>query len=380
MKKCWFIRLLKFLALIVPIVCTVLFCQQHLFYFSDGNIERLQDFYREEEDSLDVVVMGASDVFTGFAPAYAYSLGEFTSYVYGFDSNPGSLYLAELKEVLSRQDPELLLIEVHGFIYDDDRQSGEAQLRHFLTGTPASANRMETLLKHPYEDKLSCLFPFFKYHGNWQMSFEEMAEAYEKSLNHPVGPSFFKGMATRNQADTREVVYEIIDDRSSRDLSPLGAYHLQELLDYCRDEQLDNVVFVRFPHKLVEEEQYQRFLRINRIEEIIREAGFPYLDLERMGDDICLDYFYDFYNPDHLNNYGQMKLTEYLTDWILYEYGLTPREQTAQNLANWEKSVIYNEALIEIAAEWMEEDLVAWLYEEPYLMSVLEDRIQSWEE
>ena len=142
---------------------------------------------------------------------------------------------------------------------------------------------------------------------------------------------------------------------------------------------MDNVVFVRFPHKITNEGGYQRLTRINRVSEIIAQAGFPYLDLERMGDEIVLDYWYDFYNPDHLNIYGQMKVTEYLTDWIMTEYGLTLRPQTDENRAQWEKSVEYMDAFYELASERIEEQKTREMYEKFDVMDKLEDKLLAWQ-
>ena len=85
-------RLLKILALIIPVALFVFFMQTNIFCHLDQSTERIRRFYLEEENSLDVVFMGASEVPTGFAPGLAYRDYGFTSYMYTIDANPGSLY------------------------------------------------------------------------------------------------------------------------------------------------------------------------------------------------------------------------------------------------------------------------------------------------
>ena len=108
------IRLLKILALFLAVLLFLSFMQNYVFAYIDQNSERVHSFYLEEKNSLDVVFMGASDVNTAFAPGLAYEKFGFTSYLYAFDANPGSLYKYQLKEILSKQNPQVIVIEING--------------------------------------------------------------------------------------------------------------------------------------------------------------------------------------------------------------------------------------------------------------------------
>jgi len=116
MKKICFLRFLKMLALLIPLAALVLVSQSTLFYHSDHDGERVRGFYSEPPHSLDVVVLGASEVYSGFSSAYAYDYSGLTSYIYSYGSNPGTLYLSQLREILARQNPQLIVIEINGFL------------------------------------------------------------------------------------------------------------------------------------------------------------------------------------------------------------------------------------------------------------------------
>ena len=75
-------RTLKILALLIPVALLISFLQSYVFCNLDQSTERVRRFYLEEENSLDVVFMGAGDVSTGFAPPLAYEEYGFTSYLY----------------------------------------------------------------------------------------------------------------------------------------------------------------------------------------------------------------------------------------------------------------------------------------------------------
>ena len=49
----------------------------------------------------------------------------------------------------------------------------------------------------------------------------------------------------------------------------------------------------------------------------------------------------DFYNENHLNIDGQRKVTEYLSQCLISEFGVAPRPQSAENQAGWAKSTEY---------------------------------------
>lgn len=375
MKKIYLIRTIKMLALMLPIVAVVLFAQTYLLLDPSLDVQRLHGFYQEEKDSLDVVVLGASDVFAGFSPAYAYELGGFTSYVYAINSNPASLYLAQLKEIISHQHPQLILIEANGFLYDDEKLTAEAPLRVFSETMPMSWNKLDTILRHPYEDKLSCLLPFVKYHQNLNAPVETLKENYERNLLLQDEVSVLKGIWTRTFSDLEDISYDINDDSIREPITPLAEQYLDELMAYCSAEKIDNVLFVRFPHKLSTEDSWRRFKRANTLEKLVQEKGYMYLNLERNSDEIGIDPYSDFYHSEHMNILGQIRTTEYLADWIISEYGLIPKEQSETVKQQWENSKAHIAAYMEIADEYMQEGHDAELYEAPEIMAMLQERI-----
>lgn len=382
LKRLWLTRVLKFLALLIPIAAMVLFSQSYLFYHSDYSTERVRGFYQEAPHSLDVVILGASDVYNDYSPVYAYEYAGFTSYLYAWGSIPGQLYIPAIQEIMERQNPQLILVEIEGFVDEEPSYFiDEAKLRIFVENAPVSANTLRAIRNFECDDKLSCVIPFFKYHGNWTDSPETLAERFDERVRTSRLPSVLKGATTFTAADGEWPEYEAAGDNSSHDLLPMGEKSLMELLAFCRDQQLDNIVFVRFPHKIMNDFRYLRFQRANRVGEIVREYGFPYLDMEQLTEEMLLDFECDYYDSDHMNIYGQLKLTEYLSTLITDEYGVEPMEQTPENRAHWDSCIPYANAYVEMATEYMDKVQARRLQERPgRLIEELEARIASWEE
>lgn len=382
LKRLWLTRVLKFIALLVPIAAMVLFSQSYLFYHSDYSTERVRGFYQEAPHSLDVVILGASDVYNGYSPVYAYEYGGFTSYLYAWGSIPGSLYIPAIQEILARQNPQLILVEIEGFVKEDPSYFvDESKLRTFVENTPVSVNTLRAIRSFECDDKLSCFVPFFKYHGNWTDSWEQLTERFNERVRTARLPSVLKGATTFTAANSEWPEYEVIGDTTSHELLSLGEESLIELLEFCREQQLDNIVFVRFPHKIMNDFRYLRFTLANRAGEIIREYGFPFLDMEQLTEEMLLDFECDYYDSDHMNIYGQLKLTEYLSTLITDEYGVKPMEQTPENRAHWDSCIPYSNAYVEIAAECVDSMQARRLQERPgHLVEELEARMASWEE
>lgn len=375
-KNCF--RILKALALLAPIVAMVLFVQEYLFYHEDDNNIRISGFYSEPADTLDMVLLGASDVYNGFAPGYAYDYSGLTSYLYASSANSGAQYLSQVKEIFARQDPQLLLIEVHGFLAATPEEFyGESALRHYVENIPMSANKVSTILQHEYDDPLSCLFPFFKYHGQWLDDGDALCERFHSRTQEANAPTRLKGYGTNSLVCPIQPVYDVTENNETLPLVPDAEEHLLELLSYLQSHGLEErVVFIRFPHQLLTEQAFDRYRRSNRVKEIVTEYGFDYLNLEQNITDIGIDYEYDFLGSDHLNYYGQMKMTEYLCDKMMEDYGLEPLTQTGENRQRWEESAAYVNALQIYSDEIAEKARLDYLYETPELLCELEKRLE----
>lgn len=382
-KRLYLLRALKCIALLIPIAVMVFFAQNNLFYHADHSTERVRDFYKEAPNSLDVVILGASDVYNAYSPAYAYEYAGFTSYPYAWSAIPANLYKPALKEILSRQNPQLILIEIDGFVKDQEAYlSDESKLRTFAENIPMSLNRLGAIWNFNCENKLSCVIPFFKYHGDWTLDNEELAERFRECRASADKPAMLKGATTLTLVETEWPEFDALGDTTATELDPLGEELLIELMDFCRQQQLDNVVFVRFPHKLMNEQRYNRFTRANRAGQIIEEYGFPFLNLEHRAEEMLLDFECDFYDSDHMNIYGQLKLTEYLSTLLVDEYGLEPMQQMPENQAHWDACIPYSNAYVEIAYEYIEELFEGKrLQERPGdFLHEMEERIASWDE
>lgn len=321
---------------------------------------RIKGFYMEPKDSLDVVIIGASDVFAGYSAGYAYERFGFTSYPYAIDSNPFELFEYEIDEVFSRQSPELVVVElttVGQLASDLDNNRFDVVLHELVDNMPISNNKSCLINRYGIKDEwLSYYLPFIAFHNKRININDGLA-----MLKYAIGNNaYLKGMTTQTKFDTTpELDYE--RGTKERKMSKQFENNVVSFLDHCKEKGYRNIVFTRFPHKITNEKTKERYENMNFIKSLIISNGYNYIDCDEDLSAIGIDSQEDFYNNDHLNTNGSKKLTEYLGNIFLTKYKLKPMKQSNEVKTRWEQVVEYTNAYYEycdgLLNEGKEEDV-----------------------
>lgn len=367
-------RFAKILCLLLCVLILSGACLSLCFYHSYTGI-LISGLFREPENTVDVVVLGASEAYIDYSAAYAYDLYGFTSYPYAWDAATGMLYEAQVREVLKRQNPKWIVVEINGILYDDIKDvTNSHSLRTFLDHTPMSFNKLRTMAQFaPVEDWYHYLFPLAKYHENWKIAYDQ-GGLLRDLLSVKKNGSVLKGNVTNVMSFDAPETRDVTQDYSTEPLEPQAEAYLISFLEFCRENNLDNVMFVRFPHIIASDWNYGRFRRCNEAERIIESYGFPFVNMERDYADIGLDFSADFYNEDHLNFVGQQKLTAYFGKVLTETYGVEPSVLTPEVQDNWEKSAAYIQRFYDFCGECLENGQHDVYYETRALLEQLEAR------
>ena len=110
-------RIIGIILLVAVLVALFFPLQEYFANRITHNHLRLKGFYLEKPNTLDVVVMGSSEVYYGYFANEAYRNTGVTSYPYAFAHNPVTFWKYELKEILRKQKPKVLVVEVNGAGY-----------------------------------------------------------------------------------------------------------------------------------------------------------------------------------------------------------------------------------------------------------------------
>lgn len=376
-KSLW-LRILKITALLLPVVLFVTFFPTDDF----DDTTRIRGFYLEEEDSLDMVLIGSSENYAGYSPVLAYEEFGFTSYPYTLSGTDFNLFPYQMEEILRVQSPSMIVVDIAEAVRIRSGENADAILRQFLAAMPMSDHKHQIIreLGDP-EQILSYYFPFSINHGT---STPQKVMDYVKANTalHRRGYSLLKGTLTftgsgENWDGPWVDPMSTAGDYSTAPVPPEVEQRLHWLLDICDGYPEIRFVFINTPHRIILEGSYVEFQQMNTLGQIIRERGYDFINLESLTDEIGLVPETDFYNSRHMNLYGQYKTTRYLSEILTEEFGLQGRALSEESKANWDSCVEYQKkyyALFEEEFTTREEwEFGLWLQEDAWLLKNLGD-------
>lgn len=300
------------------------------------DMRHIRGFCREPKNSLDVVLIGASELYTGFCSPLAWQQYGFTSYSLCVSSMPGCLYNSMLTEAMRRQTPKTVVVEINGFLFDFSAEDTETGLRKWIDNMPMSANKVRTILSSVPKDQWSSyFFRLEKYHTNWNEPdvWVEPAQQYLTMLR--TGYSLTKALEIIPKVQTGE--------RPTKDAS-LSADNVQRLRSFCElahELGVENVLFVRFPHRAGVTDPTV----LTRLGDIVGEYGYDFLDCDRLFADIGLEADGDFCDNEHLNVFGMEAFTGWFGQYLTEHYDLSSSQGTAVE-AQWARCAKFVENML----------------------------------
>lgn len=345
-KKFW-IRLTIFVLLTAAIL---LFANEFLCVANEKDEVGIYGFFLEPEDSVDVVLIGASFVYSGFYSPLAYEQQGFTSYALSTSSLPGSLYRYAAELAIEKQHPQLLVFETGSFGYED--QQDEISLAKFLDAMPDSKLKQRIIDEVvPEELQDGFRFPFIRYHSALGR-FSDLSKVMQDKIQMRLqGYSLTKNFAT---TPFRQ---QFIRKTKDYDISEEGLEYLRILLDYLQEAEIENVLFIRCPSMV----EYAATDSYKQMIDMIREAGFDFVNLSAAVEDMGIDPGQDFYNTTHFNVYGAEKFTTFFSDYIMKRYQLDTEHDPAIT-EKWESCASYNEQIVEYLKTLTDQDVNGFLY------------------
>lgn len=310
------------------------------FYFSTNNDRdgvHIKGYFKEPENSLDVVLIGASELYAGFNSPLAWKEYGFTSYSISYASMPGNLYKTITKKALETQNPKLLVFEINGFIHGDKYYENHRPVHAWFDTVGIDADGRDFIERYiPENDRTEFYLPFYKYHSNWSHPIICSRNAVSRFYLAAEGISYTKAFANTNLQRTTEKQKE-----RWLSLSPKSRYYMYELLNYCRDAGLKNVLFIRAPHCVKNKNPNME----KDLEKLIEGYGYKYADFENSYEEIGLNTKTDFYNFEHLNVYGMEKFTRFFAKYITDNYNVRS-VHSMENIRLWNRCVEVTEKTI----------------------------------
>lgn len=276
-----------------------------------SDYRRIQGFFEEKEESLDAVFLGSSTTYAFWTPPVAFA--EYGITVYSFSNAAQPAFAAKylIEDAKKTQPDALYIINVTHLLEDYG-----TYLHKLLVNYPNGINKLKMtdylcdIAGLSLTERMEHYFPILRFHDRWsELTKENFNISSEKYKCGSIYKSF---LSITTDFSGMKYDFEI---RSSLDDNNLKG--LNDLMDYCEQNSV-KVLFILTPQTLTESE---RFGKQNTTVDMLEERGFDVLDLRKCTDEIGLDFSTDFYNEKHTNIHGSLKVTDYISRYLIENYG-----------------------------------------------------------
>lgn len=206
----------------------------------------------------------------------------------------------------------------------------------------------------PDNDKISYYFNMEFYHTNWKRPVSVIKNGLERVFLAYNNQGYLKGMCTVSKIDK--------DDKTGMtekiDFDTKCESKLRELLDYFKQHDIENVLFVRFPHQ----RSFENPEVMDNICSIISQYGYDAINLNDKSYDIGIKIPEDYSDAEHLNVNGMEKMTEYLGKYITDNYNVKS-EKSDTDINRWDECSSKADTIINNAREDMNNGICRLYYE-----------------
>ena len=347
-------RILKISFLIIAVLFSSLFFQFTSLRDTSHSGIRVYGFYQQPRDSLDVIVMGASEVYVGYNAPMAYSKYGFTSYPYAVAGNRPSAWKTMIREIQSTQKPKLIAIEINGLCYQKEEQFNDLASSHYVIDQiPDWDRKSQAIAEMGCEDSIAYYIPIAKYKN-------KIFKKDGKQINTDFitmklrGYSLLKGnFGVTGYFPAKGKVLDVSENENRRKMNVKFEDELIKFLEYCKKNDIDNILFYKAVHRITDINGFEKNVEYaNSAEDIIKKYGYNVARFDKVKyKDIDIDPDKDFYNDGHLNYKGQQKFTDYFSKYIVENYDIKPSNLNYIDRQHWEESVEYTKLYYKYAEE-----------------------------
>ena len=297
-------------------------------------------FYREPTGSLDVVTLGSSATGSAFYPPALWQQAGITSYCLHSLANYANTNISMLREILSTQPQAVILVDADTYNVELGSDSDhDAPVRVWIDSMRWSRNRIDTI-RDLYPGTLSeRWFPFARYHRNMTEFYVYLpltADLLQKQIRHARDPA--RGALCLNQVCADGVTLLDITTIPAQPLEPWTEPLLTEFLTYCRQQGLQNVVFVDYPKAYSDADSEAlmtlRGARVHDLQKKVEAYGYTLFSYNALGNPAELDTTTDFKDIIHVNASGAVKFSAYLAEYLQQTFAFS--EKDAETIAQWD--------------------------------------------
>ena len=329
-------RGIKFIALILALLVTVVFADRLLCFKTIHGIRQARDMYVQPKDTIDVVFLGSSHVHYDINTALLWENYGIAAYDYSAAEQPLWITYYYLKELCKYQSPKLAVLDLYApASFHDEYQY--YYLSDNLSGIRFSRNKIDMIKASCEPDKLWDYFPsFVTYHLRYKelnkYDFEYLFMSEEKRQE-------FKGFTPHFKTGEFEEPYHEYEHVT--DIPDKTREYLIKIIDFCKENGIELYLVVN-PYFL----GYEEAGCYNKIKEIADEQGVRFEDFNDWYDSMGLDFSTCLNDGSHLNYQGSCVYSDFLGAVLKALYEI-PDRRGDQRWESWDRHVEYIRGQVE---------------------------------
>lgn len=310
----------------------------------EDGIVPMELFYEQEPGSIDVMFYGSSHTYSDINPAVLWEEEGISSYDLAGSLQPLWNTYYYMKESLKYQTPKSWWWSWCGPLRAGTTSRRPGPVTNTF-GMKFSKDKMEAIRVSTPDNLIPYVLGYPVYHSRYTGAFPGGFRSVSGDPHGKASKGYYPLYVTK--------AYDSMADMSgvseSNDLAPKSEEYLRKIIAMAKEEDIP-LVFMISPYQgIIESEQ----MIFNRCGEIAAEEGIPFLDFNRMYDELGLDPQTDMAEASHLNYRGTGKLSRYLAEWLASNYDLADHRGD-ETYASWEEN----------AADWKQKYANQMLTEE----------------
>lgn len=377
-----------------------------------GYRDKMENFYNQKKESIDVIFLGASHTLNSFVPIKLYQDYGITSYNLGSSSQFIETSFFLLEEALHYQNPRYVVLDASGVVgienknwIDEWHYSCNYKMISSIKDFSIRYNAF-LATKPENETLLEWCIPMIKFHDRWDelvekdWSIRSLYDNYPEYLfgmlgiDNSVRPWYeYKRFASKIDYSYSDEYMKLYYDQSDKldeekvmktnlpSISGSGALYLYKINELCKKNNI-TLICVKAPTAASwDEDRYlltKKYLENNDI----RYIDFNY-------DDIGMEFDWDNDTLDygmHVNFTGALKATDYIGQ-CLAEYKNLEDHRMEEGYDNWDEALQEYREIIDTVMLTGNEKSYKWLDEisenlenKVIFMAVKDDMSACWNE
>ncbi len=325
---------IKIIAFVCLAAILLIACNSALSFKYLEGIKTMNYFYEQEENSVDVLILGSSHAFKSFYPEILWEEYGYSSYVMSASIQPLWFSYYYLEEALKTQTPKLVVLEAYRFQEQSDYTSRQTVTNNLYgmkwSKTKWDAFRVGIPTKEESEDKalLNTPWEFSNYHSRYsELSAEDFLEDYANPAYE-----YFKGGSCSEGVYAKKPMPDIASfEKKPGPITEKNETWYRKLLELAAANGIP-VLTVLAPMPTTQE-CYSRMLTARAIAE---EYGQTFIDYNDHYEELNIDFKTDIMDQaGHLNKSGAEKFSSAVGKYISEHYDI-PDHRGDPKYESWE--------------------------------------------